>query len=153
MNRQLSIDRLVDPIEKVQEFLVPVSRLAFANHSSFEDIQGSEKCRCPVAFVIVCLTLREAGARRGSLLNLNDSTRCGCSLCFAQIRWTVAALAFCAAAIARMVQCVASLGVVFIVASTMAASCSPVIRFGRPLRGRYLKNPSQPVTPHWEVAY
>ena len=47
MNRQCSIDRLVDPIEKVQEFLVPVSRLAFADQSSFEDIQGSEKCRCP----------------------------------------------------------------------------------------------------------
>jgi hypothetical protein len=30
VNRQLSIDRLVDPIEKVEKLLVPMPRLAFA---------------------------------------------------------------------------------------------------------------------------
>src|SRR5947209_11974347 len=67
-------------------------------------------------------------ANCGSLLNLNDSTRCGCSLCFFQIRCTVAELTFCAAAIARTLHCVASFGVVFIVASTIAASRSAEIR-------------------------
>jgi len=42
MNRQLSIDRLVDPIKKVQELLMPMPRLAFANHSSLENIQRRE---------------------------------------------------------------------------------------------------------------
>jgi hypothetical protein len=87
---------------------------------------------------------RTFGANCGSLLNLNDSTRCGCSLCLFQILWTVAALTCCAAAIARMLQCVASLGVVFIVASTMMASLSAVIRFGRPLRGRSSRIPRKP---------
>src|SRR5438445_673318 len=83
-------------------------------------------------------------ANSGSLLNLNDSTRCGCSLCFFQIRCTVAELTFCTAAMARTLQCVASLGVVFIVASTMAASRSTEIRLGRPLRGRSSRMPAMP---------
>ena len=83
-------------------------------------------------------------ANCGSLLNLNDSTRCGCSLCFFQMRCTVAELTFCAAAIARTLHWVASFGVVFIVASTMAASCSTEIRLGRPLRGRSSRIPAMP---------
>src|SRR4029079_4211278 len=34
---------------------------------------------------------RTFGANSGSVLSLKDSTRCGCSLCFFQIRCTVAA--------------------------------------------------------------
>src|SRR5437870_10355374 len=83
-------------------------------------------------------------ANCGSLLNLNDSRRCGCSLCFFQMRCTVAELTFCTAAMARTLQCVASLGVVFIVASTMAASRSTEIRLGRPLRGRSSRMPAMP---------
>ncbi|HXF15318.1 MAG TPA: hypothetical protein VN517_19370, partial [Terriglobales bacterium] len=35
-------------------------------------------------------------------------------------------------------------GIVFIVASTMATSCSPEIRLGRPLRGRSSRSPFSP---------
>ena len=45
----------------------------------------------------------------------------------------------------RTLQCVASLGVARMVASTMAVSFSPVIHFGRPLRGasrKILASPS-----------
>ena len=37
---------------------------------------------------------RTFGANSGSALNLKDSTRCGCSLCFLRIRCTVAGLTF-----------------------------------------------------------
>ena len=47
---------------------------------------------------------RTFGANSGSLLNLNDSTRCGCSLCFFQIRCTAAELTFRLAAIVRTLQ-------------------------------------------------
>src|SRR5438309_10727524 len=43
-----------------------------------------------------------------------------------------------------MLQCVASLGIVLIVASTIMASLSAVIRFGRPLRGRSSRIPCKP---------
>ena len=55
-----------------------------------------------------------------------------------------AEMVFCAAAIVRRLQCVGSLGVVLIVASTMAASCSAVICLGRPLRGRSSRIPGKP---------
>jgi len=87
---------------------------------------------------------RTFGAKCGSLLNLNDSTRCGCSLCLFQIRCTVAELTFCAAAIVRTLHCVASFGVVFMVASTIADSRSSEIRFGRPGRGRSSRIPLMP---------
>src|SRR5437899_6715741 len=87
---------------------------------------------------------RTFGAKYGSLLNLNDSMRCGCSLCLFQIRCTVAELTFCAAAIVRTLHCVASFGVVFIVASTIADSRSSEIRLGRPGRGRSSRIPLMP---------
>src|SRR5689334_24712867 len=43
-------------------------------------------------------------ANAGSLLNLKDSTRWGCSLCFFQIRCTVAGLTFSLAAMLRTLQ-------------------------------------------------
>jgi hypothetical protein len=56
----------------------------------------------------------------------------------------VAELTFCAAAIARTLHCVASFGVVFMVASTMAASRCSEIRLGRPLRCRSSSSPAMP---------
>ena len=83
-------------------------------------------------------------ANWGSLLNLNDSTRCGCSLCFSQMRCTVVGLTFCAAAIVRTLHWVASFGGSSWVASTMAASRSSEICLGRPLRGRSSRIPAMP---------
>jgi len=80
----------------------------------------------------------------GSVLNLKESTRWGCSLYFRQVRGTVAELTRCAWAMVRTLQWVASLGVLFMVASTMAASFSAEIRLGRPARGRSSKMPARP---------
>src|SRR5271156_6083323 len=87
---------------------------------------------------------RTFGANSGSVLNLKDSTRCGCSLCLTQILCTAAELTFWLAAIVRTLQCVASFGVVLIVASTMAASFSGEICLGRPLRWRSSRTPVKP---------
>jgi len=38
MDFQLSVNGLVDPVEKSQELLMPMSRLAFTDHSYFQDI-------------------------------------------------------------------------------------------------------------------
>src|SRR6185437_1681190 len=87
---------------------------------------------------------RTFGANSGSLLNLNDSTRWGCSLCFFQIRCTVSELTFWLVAMARTLQCVAFFGIVFIVASTMATSCSPEMRLGRHCAAVLREAPSAP---------
>ena len=42
MDFQLCVNGLVDPIEKPQELLMPMPRLAFTDHGSFQDIQRSE---------------------------------------------------------------------------------------------------------------
>jgi len=51
----------------------------------------------------------------------------------------------CAAARARTLHCVASLGTVFMVASTIAVSCSSEMSLGRPLRGRSSSSPLSPL--------
>src|ERR1043166_9479706 len=61
MDFQLSVDGLVDAIEKSQELLMPMPWLAFADHGSFQDIQRSKQCRRPVTLVVVRLPLRQAG--------------------------------------------------------------------------------------------
>jgi len=61
MDFQLGVNGLVDPIEKSQKLLMPMPRLAFSDHGSFQDIQRSEQCRRPVTLVIVRLPLGQAG--------------------------------------------------------------------------------------------
>src|SRR3984893_10922335 len=63
MDVQTSVDELVDPVQKPQEFLMPVPRLACSDYGSFEHIQCCEQRRRPVAFVIVCLPLGQAGTQ------------------------------------------------------------------------------------------
>ena len=55
MDVQTSVDGLVDPVQKPQEFLMPVPRLACSDYGSFEHVQCCEQRRRPVAFVIVRL--------------------------------------------------------------------------------------------------
>ena len=66
-------------------------------------------------------TSRTFSTKRGSRLNLNVSTRCGCSRCAFQIRWTVVSLTPCASAIKRVLQWVACGGFVRSVACTMSS--------------------------------
>lgn len=47
---------------------MPMPRLAFANHRSFEDIQRSEQRSCSVPFLIVGLPLRQTGPQRQNRL-------------------------------------------------------------------------------------
>ena len=61
MDFQLSMNGLVNPLEKSQELLMPMPRLAFPDHGPFQDIQRSEQCRRPVTLVIVRLPLGQAG--------------------------------------------------------------------------------------------
>jgi hypothetical protein len=61
MDFQLGVNGLVYPVEKPQELLMSMPRLAFTDHGPFEHIQRSEECRRPVAFVIVRLPLGQAG--------------------------------------------------------------------------------------------
>jgi hypothetical protein len=49
MDVQASSDRLVDPAEKPQEVLMPVTRLAFSDHGPLQHVQRSEQCRRPVS--------------------------------------------------------------------------------------------------------
>jgi hypothetical protein len=61
MNFQLRVNGLVNPVEKSQELLMPMPRLAFSDRGSFQDIQGSEQCGRPMTLVIVRLPLGQAG--------------------------------------------------------------------------------------------
>lgn len=100
MDFQAGSNGLVGPVEKSQELLMPVPRLAL------------------------------------SAMRL--------LFCFFQIWCTVAGLSFCAAAAVRTLHDIASFGVIFIVFSTIAVSCSAEIRLGRSLRGRSSRIPAIP---------
>jgi hypothetical protein len=60
MDLQVSVNGLIDPVEKPQELLMPVPRLAFPDHCAFEHVRRSERRRRTVAFVIVRLPLGQA---------------------------------------------------------------------------------------------
>jgi len=43
----------LDLAQKLQEFLVPVTRITGPDHRPFQDVQRREQRRCPMAFVVM----------------------------------------------------------------------------------------------------
>lgn len=64
MDIETGLDRLVNPIQKQQKFLMSMARLALADHGSLQNVQGREQCSRSVTLVIVCLSLRQIRPQR-----------------------------------------------------------------------------------------
>ena len=53
MQRSVGRKLFIQPSKEAQELLMPMPWIAFPYHSSFDDLEGGEECRCAVALVIV----------------------------------------------------------------------------------------------------
>lgn len=47
-------DVLIYMLEKAQVFLVSMRALALSDHVAVGNVQGRKKCRCSVAFIVMC---------------------------------------------------------------------------------------------------
>ena len=58
MDIEFGLDGLVDPLQKQQKLLMAMPRLTFADHCSFQNVEGCEQGGRSVPLVIMRLPLR-----------------------------------------------------------------------------------------------